>query len=241
MLKKYKNLLLLELKKEDYNIDKFEIINIEEDIDEITADPFYLKKFDKRIIIKKGIKITLKDTPLYFIFYNSDKSYDIFSVKYTCFVPGFQSFFEHKLNFRGALMKFERWNRTQVNRFLKEQTEPDLLDAFLRLRPSMIYFNTEEENFTVQEKENATQAIENLKKDIKNKIELNATTLDKLNEKLDNINEKLEVLNKPNWIDFANGVIINILTYIITDSIQQQKFMELLKNAFTLFPKLIWR
>ncbi len=69
MLKKYKNLLLLELKKEDYNIDKFEIINIEEDIDEITADPFYLKKFDKRIIIKKGIKITLKDTPLYFIFY----------------------------------------------------------------------------------------------------------------------------------------------------------------------------
>lgn len=240
MLKSYKNKLLLELKVRNFDLNKFKIENVEIDRKELDDDPFHLELLGStRLAIVNGIKINLKKSPLSFFLCNSDDSYDLFTVKYNNFIPGFNSSITEELTFETALESFDEWYENDVASFLEELAEPDLWSAFLKEKFSIIDFNNEEENFTVQEKEDAVQAIENFKKDIKNKMELETEELQKINNKLDHLNKKTEQLNKPDWKVFADGIVLNILTSIILDPTQQQKFIELLKNAFSFFPKLI--
>lgn len=232
MLKKYRNQLLLEIKNKNIEIEKFIIEDFKEEN--------VFRNLHEKKIIRNGIKICLKDSPLVYSILNTEESYDEFEIEFIPFTPNLEMVYIDIPDFKKVLDHFNTWHDFEVKKFLKNLAEPDLWSIFLNEKFNISEIGSEEiENFTIEEIENTTQAIENFKKSIEEKMELTNDELKKINKKLDNITEKIEQLNKSDWKDFANGVVLDIVTSTILDPVQQTHFITLLKNAFSFFPKLI--
>lgn len=217
MLKKYKNELLLHLRKQNYPIDKF--------------------RFEDS---KNTVTLTLKESPLFFRVETSGHNFHLFDIFFTRFVPGFTGNGGNNARFEGVLEELDRWYRNNVNEFWREEGEPDLWRAFLNENVNLMK-NIEDETgeFSELEKEKTSLAINHLKKSIEEKLEISEEELKKINKKLDTLNEKVDLLNKTDWKDFANGLVMNIVTSIILDPTHQRTFLELLKQSFSFLPKLI--
>ena len=217
MLKSYRNKLLMHIKSKEY-------LTKEMDFEEINH----------------GIKISLNNSPLSFLIFNSEESFHHFEINFTGFNPGFKTVGDSNVDFNLLLENFDEWFENDVEQYLDELAEPDLWKVFLEEYDGLIKGSLDEsQEFSELDRNKVTLAIENLRNSIEGKMDLNTEKLEKIDKKLEALTKKLDSFNKTDWKDYANGIIMNIATSIILEPTQREVFFNLLKQSFNIFPRLL--
>jgi len=220
ILKRYKNELFFYIKESKYGLDAFNFV--EDD---------------------KTLTINFKNIPFRFIIESNPKDNHSFGYSYTKFLKDFplDESLIHWVQFEQTLTVFHNWLQGDVQDYISEQNEIDLLDEYQKgqtiLNIQDVDFD-DKTNFGNDEKIQIKLAINDLKLLIHQQFEITEPEQEAVIARLDYLIEASNRLNKFDWKSLAINTIISISITLSLDTEKGRQLFELFKKVFKIIPQI---
>lgn len=266
MLKKYKNLLLSEIKLANLDVLLFysdeQVPMTKEQPAKINLS-FWLRvrEFLKDVSLfqteageetaptesaQPVLTIGLKDSGLVFLIRDSINSFDVFDFSYSRFTPGFPNpGWSLKMDWSHVREVFIRWLEGDVRDYIHEKELPDewaQLDAyksFVDSSPSLDNSGEDTTPFTDEEKEYVRDSVENFRTMIAEEFKPTPEQSEFISERLEYLSRAADRLNRFDWNGLAISVVVSIAVNLSVDTERGRLLYTLFKAAFQTTTKLL--
>jgi hypothetical protein len=185
--------------------------------------------------------LSIKESPMKFVFRNKATSWDLFDCRQTVFSPDFRMTSwtpvptNSYLSFDDISKIFISWLNYHAKSYL---TERDLIDVWNQFQFETNIFDLAQSSisnnskFNIEDSESVSNSIDSLKKLIDDKYHLTEIQFKYINERLDYLSEATNRLGKFDWSNLFVSIMISIAINMGVDTNTGKEFFELIKIAF---------
>ena len=215
MLNAYKNSLLEYLKTKGHNPEMFVAEEYEEEKD-------------------TGYKVTLRNTPMWFLAKDNLDNYDVFRFEFTRFTPTFPTWSSEKyIYFETVQSEFGSW-LDQVKQYLDKFAVPNLWEQIEAPKRLFSFDAVEQETGSYSDDEKAAlrSSLKTAKLLITERYSPSEDQVEIINERFDYLDQSLDRLNKRDWKGVLLATVISISITLSLDTEAGAALLELFKQAF---------
>jgi hypothetical protein len=199
--------------------------------------------FDLQSIDDK-VKITHKDSQLFFVFQEHPGNQDYYTFQYSCFTSkrGVNGSSEYE-QFGIMLNHFIKWIENHVKVYINEQIQVDPWEELKNYRELNFQSinNNDTDFFRPEEKLDLLKHISEFENILSQKFNLNSAQQSEIKEQLKYLASRVDNLNKRDWKAVAQRVIYDIGLIILGNSITAKipdEFWDIVKQVFILIKQL---
>lgn len=230
MLKKYKN-------KFAEFISTFDVGPVEYELE------FNDSNISDDNIYSSEIKLLFKNSPMFFSIRNANHDWDSFDVEYQKFQPEMPiEIFPPSgwTNFDTCLQQIEIWKENELNEYLYERNQPDLLQFITNKETKKLSFINFEDNspFDKEEKKLVRQGLNEIKILLKDDFNFSKGQMQIIIEKLNNLEKATDRLGKTDWKSILIATIFSIISTLALDVDKAEKLLQLFSKVIQNIPKL---
>ncbi len=231
MLKKYKNRIFEVIKEFNLDTQKFFIDEGQLYDDDTTTT------------------LELHNSPLYFYFTHSRKSWHDFKVSYKCFQPLYPLTEEYPLakseycSFAECISILKNWLQDHIIPFLLDDELNDKWNSFnfeTRIYELAQIDLGDNSNFSHQEIEQIQKSLYALKAEILDEFKPTNLQLDYINKRIDYLIHSSQTLGKFDWTNTFISIMISIAINMCVDTETGKRFFEIIKNVFNLWKGFLY-
>ncbi|MDB5285977.1 MAG: hypothetical protein JWR05_926 [Mucilaginibacter sp.] len=179
-----------------------------------------------------------------YILFQSPKDFDAFRCYATMFSPGFNvssCFYDAYVQIDEGLERFQHWIDTELQKYIKEETETDLYEEYLKGVNLVGIDNInyqETDHFSIDQKAQIRMGFQEIKLIIAQNYATTNEQIQLINERIDYLIEAADRLNKTDWKGIFISTIIGMITSLCLDSEKGSQLFDLCIKILHIVPTL---